>query len=164
MSRRERSGWRDLALSERHRDWGFHCPAVDLDFVLVEYDQSEPVALIEYKQEGAPPVPPGSPSIVTIRRLADKAEIYAFIVRYGADLDWYLARALNYKAKTVVPEPEGKRMSEQEYMAFLHYLRGRTENAALADCKHGLKVQACKICDGTVRRLIQGSRELDSLR
>ena len=29
--RQERSGWRDMRLSERHRRWGWNCPAVDLD-------------------------------------------------------------------------------------------------------------------------------------
>lgn len=50
MSTTERSGWRDQALSERHREWGTNCPCVDVDFLLCEYDGGEPVALISYKK------------------------------------------------------------------------------------------------------------------
>ncbi|MGB0844705.1 MAG: hypothetical protein ACPGVN_08200 [Alphaproteobacteria bacterium] len=48
-TRMERTGWRDESISRRHRDWGFNCPAVDLDFLVVEYNLGKPVALIEYK-------------------------------------------------------------------------------------------------------------------
>lgn len=41
MSGPERTGWRDENLSRRHREWGFHCPAVDLGFLLIEYDTGE---------------------------------------------------------------------------------------------------------------------------
>lgn len=154
MSAHERTGWRDEALSRRHREWGYNCPAVDLDFVMVEYDQSEPVALIEYKHENAQTLVPGHPSLVAIRRLADKAGIYAFVVRYGEDLDWYKVRALNFKARAVVPDMGGKLLSEQEYVAFLHYVRGRMEEAEAATCIHEMQVRQCSVCNGTVRRLI----------
>ena len=54
--RRERSGWRDEWISKRHRLWGFDCPAVDIDFLMLEYDRSVPCALIEYKEQHARPV------------------------------------------------------------------------------------------------------------
>lgn len=47
--KQERTGWRDQEISARHRTWGFNCPAVDLDFLVVEYNLGKPVALIEYK-------------------------------------------------------------------------------------------------------------------
>ena len=47
--RQERTNWRDQELSARHRTWGFNCPAVDLDFLMVEYNIGKPVGLIEYK-------------------------------------------------------------------------------------------------------------------
>lgn len=47
--RKERSGWRDLGLSQRHRDWGFNCPASDVDFAMIEYNRGLPVGLVEYK-------------------------------------------------------------------------------------------------------------------
>jgi hypothetical protein len=51
---KERSGWRDLELSQRHRAWGFDVPAVDIDYFLA-YDNGKAVALIEYKHERAQP-------------------------------------------------------------------------------------------------------------
>lgn len=49
MSAYERSGWRDMELSGRHRIWGFNCPAVDLDFLMVEYNLGIAIAVVEYK-------------------------------------------------------------------------------------------------------------------
>jgi hypothetical protein len=37
----ERNGWRDLEMSLRHKLWGFHCPAVDIDFLMVEYNRGQ---------------------------------------------------------------------------------------------------------------------------
>ncbi len=34
--RQERTGWRDEKISQRHREWGYNCPAVDLDFEVVD--------------------------------------------------------------------------------------------------------------------------------
>ena len=47
--KKERNGWRDEAISLRHRLWGWDCPCVDIDFLLIEFDKSLPVALVEYK-------------------------------------------------------------------------------------------------------------------
>ncbi len=49
MSSHERTGWRDKEISLRHRAWGFNCPAVDLDFLMVEYNLGKAVAMVEYK-------------------------------------------------------------------------------------------------------------------
>lgn len=49
----ERSGWRDESISRRHRLWGISCSAVDLDFLLLEFNYQEPVALVEYKHASA---------------------------------------------------------------------------------------------------------------
>ena len=45
----ERTGWRCEKISRRHREWGYNCPAVDLDFLVAEYNHGKPVALVEYK-------------------------------------------------------------------------------------------------------------------
>ena len=49
----ERSGWRDEMLSQRHRDWGFNCPAIDIDFLLIEYNSAKVKALVEYNMDEA---------------------------------------------------------------------------------------------------------------
>ena len=53
--KKERSGWRDEGISRRHRLWGVSCSATDIDFLLVEYIYNTPKAIIEYKNEHAPP-------------------------------------------------------------------------------------------------------------
>lgn len=123
MSSAERSGWRDEAISRKHREWGKDVPAVDIDFLMAEYDRAEPVAIIEYKQECAKPIPSGDPNLRTIANLADKADLPAFVVRYGADLSWFKARALNGKGREVLPGIAT--YSEPEYVTFLYELRGR---------------------------------------
>lgn len=45
MSSHERTGWRDMAISQRHRLYGYDCPMFDIDFMCVEYDKSMPVCL-----------------------------------------------------------------------------------------------------------------------
>lgn len=69
--RAERSGWRDQRISERHRHWGFDCPAVDLDFLVAEYNHGLPVALIEYKHHGGIAPTVAHPTYRALRALAD---------------------------------------------------------------------------------------------
>jgi hypothetical protein len=49
MAERERTGWRDQEISNRHREWGFDCPAVDTDFLMVEYTEGRARAVVDYK-------------------------------------------------------------------------------------------------------------------
>lgn len=71
--RPERTGWRDESLSRRHRDWGFNCPAVDLDFLMVEYNLGKAVCIVEYKHARARMPDLRHP---TYRALADLADGY----------------------------------------------------------------------------------------
>src|SRR5262245_54940974 len=70
--RKERTGWRDAEISQRHRMWGFNCPAVDLDFLMVEYNIGKPVGLVEYKHYCA-----AFPNVqhATYRALAELADV-----------------------------------------------------------------------------------------
>ena len=51
MTSNEQHFKRDAWLSGRHRVWGSNVPAMDLDFILAEYDKCVPVALIDYKHQ-----------------------------------------------------------------------------------------------------------------
>ena len=62
MSAGERSGWRDADMSRRHRRYGFDCPGVDLDFVVVEYHLALPVAIMDYKPLSATSTPTAHPN------------------------------------------------------------------------------------------------------
>ena len=120
--KKERTGWRDYGLSERHRHWGWDCPAVDLDFLFLEYDKGKAVALVEYKHELAPPQYASHPTYQAMIDLGNKASLPVFVCRYSADFTWWRVVPLNPKAKEALPAT--KKMTEAEWVTFLYRLRG----------------------------------------
>lgn len=124
MSARERTGWRDLELSLRHRAWGFNCPMVDIDFLVCEYDQRKVVALIEYKfYQGFWRRPDAS--YEALQDLADRARVPFFLVYYVKEPVWYFSVfACNNLARVLVHEPLIG-LTEERYVAGLYVLRHR---------------------------------------
>ncbi len=120
---KERSGWRDQKISARHRMWGYDCPALDIDFLMLEYDQGKAAALVEFKHEEAQAVHMGHPSIRALNALADAAGIPFFLVRYADDFSWYFVTPGNEKASGFVPE--AIRLTEPEWIQLLYRCRGR---------------------------------------
>jgi hypothetical protein len=121
---RERCGWRDELISERHRTWGADAPATDVDFLLVEFDRAEPAALVEYKHEAARPCNPNKPVFRALASLATRAGIPCLAVRYRNAFDIFVVHPLNDLARRYV-QP-GQRMTEREYVGLLYELRGRS--------------------------------------
>jgi hypothetical protein len=131
----ERTGWRDLELNDRHRQWGFNCPAFDLDFIMVEYDNREPIAFVEYK---AKKLPDGyllkDANIEVLWKLARLASRPAFIVEYYKQdgvrrwavtgIDKLAANKMSYFTKTMQIKHRVE-CTELEYVSFLYWLRGR---------------------------------------
>lgn len=118
----ERTGWRDLRLSERHRRWGWDCPAVDLDFLFLEYDKGKAVALVEYKHEFSPLQHSTHPTYQALIDLANRASLPVFGVRYADDFTWYLVTPLNEWAKILCEKQTT--MTEEEWVTFLYHIRG----------------------------------------
>jgi len=121
--REERTGWRDQRISLRHKAWGWDCPALDIDFLMLEYDGGKAAALVEYKHERAPEVRIGHPSVRAIIDLADRAGIPAFLVRYADDFSWWYPTPLNDRAKALLPE--GRHLTEEKWVELLYRSRGR---------------------------------------
>lgn len=130
MSAAERSGWRDEALSLRHREWGENAPAVDIDWPVIEYDRARAVAVIDYKESHSPRV--GQPRDTSTRAfagLATDAGRPAFAVRYRPRMhvergDWqFCVIALNELAQNNMPDRI--RLDELEYVRWIYRLRGR---------------------------------------
>lgn len=122
--RQERTGWRDGQISARHRLYGWDVPALDIDFLMLEYDSGKPSALIEYKAEGAAAVNVNHPSIRAVKALADAAHIPFFVVFYSQAKNWcYHVTPVNPAARQMVPCPAYH--SEREYVTLLYRLRGR---------------------------------------
>jgi len=129
--REERSGWRDLDLSQRHRKWGWDCPAVDLDFLFLEYDKGKAVAIVEYKHERAAPQYASHPTYQAMIDLGTRAHIPVFVCRYKSDFSEWLAVPLNEFAYERLPER--RTMTEREWVTFLYELRGYTPPESLFD-------------------------------
>jgi len=120
---RERTGWRDLSLSQRHRQWGWDTPAVDLDFLFLEYDKGKAVALVEYKHERAVPQFATHPTYQAMIDLGDRAGVPVFAVRYAGDFSWWTIVSLNDIAKRWVPK-RLERVTEREWVTLLYQIRG----------------------------------------
>lgn len=124
--RTERTGWRDSALSERHGKWGFNCPAVDLDFVMMEFNHGKPCALVEYKHKSAKVV---DPSHATYRALKDLADGYGpsplpcFVAIYDPEPWAFQIIPLNEAAERHYAHCVGETLSEQRFVKSLHLLR-----------------------------------------
>jgi hypothetical protein len=131
MTAEERTGWRDQELSERHRLYGFDCPAVDVDFLLLEYDKGEPVALVDYKHHLAAEVNPQHPSMRATSILADRGQIPFFVVRYWTSPWAYAVQPMNGHANELIQDQTD--MSEVGYVNFLYHLRDRVAPAHVTD-------------------------------
>jgi hypothetical protein len=113
----------DETVSHRHRHhYGYNCPAVDVDHLLIEYDHGRPVALIEHKRKSAPLVPSDHPSMQAIRAIADAYGIPFLYARYNERFT-YRVTPMNDHAREYVPETAT--LSEQDYVSMLYRLRGR---------------------------------------
>jgi hypothetical protein len=107
-------------LYERHRSWGSG-PATDIDCILIEYDRSRPVALIEYKIEFARTYFLSHPNYQCIKRIADTCKLPFFAVRYAANFSWFKVTPLNHFAKMWIKKPRA--MSERDYIKFQYLIR-----------------------------------------
>lgn len=125
----ERNGWRDSELSRRHRKWGLNCPAVDIDFLLVEYNHEKPVALVEYKNINANiPNHFNHPTYKALSYLADNHKprpLPFFIAIYDSNHWWFIIKPINEKSKKLLSFVEGKKISEQYFVKILYRLRKR---------------------------------------
>lgn len=120
--RPERTGWRDENLSARHRRWGWDTPAVDLDFLFLEYDRGKAVALVEYKNEHAAPQYVSHPTYQALIDLGNRAGIPVFAARYKDDFSEWKVVSLNDLAKRYISER--KEMTEQDWVRLLYKIRG----------------------------------------
>lgn len=168
MSAEERSGWRDEALSLRHRLWGVagtseNLPMVDLDFLLIEYDKARPVGMIDYKFRDAPadvPDEPDHPSYRAVAWLADGRSLPFAIVFYRKDPWQFSVQPVNAAARTLYLHPR-KLLDERTFIRSLWAMRGRpVPEQVLEFLSAGREAFLCPVCekaDGSVyveRRLL----------
>ena len=121
--REERTGWRDHRISERHREWGYDCPAIDIDFLLLEYDTGKPAAIVEYKRDGASKPNLKRSTYRALSILADRAEIPFLIAFYWPKIWAFQVFPVNEYARTHFAS--GENFSERDFVEQLYKLRRR---------------------------------------
>ena len=123
--RPERTGWRDEALSGRHREWGFNCPALDLDFVMLEYNHGKPCALVEYKHKNAATPDTNHATYRALVALADERHepLPCFIAIYDPEGWTFRVIPLNDKARKHYAHCNNVVLTEQRFVRSLHLTR-----------------------------------------
>lgn len=133
---KERTGWRDQGISDRHRKWGISL-AVDIDFILAEYMYSKPVALMEYKNEHAKIPPLNSPEFQndsnyqTLINLGNMAGVPVFLIKYADNFTWYKVAGISEYGKALLSKTT--LMPEIEFVKFQYQLRGKIAPQQLLD-------------------------------
>lgn len=120
-AKEEKLGWRDERISQFHRELGYDYPAVDIDFLLCEFDSGIPVALIEHKHENFKDPTGIIPSFTAIRALADAAHIPFFLVKYSEDLERFEVQRQNSIALAKCQKEFV--LSRDQYARWLKWLR-----------------------------------------
>lgn len=130
--RKERTGWRDQWISNRHRLWGWDAPMVDIDFLACEYNHGKPVGLIEYKHEKRKDEYTSEASWNALRELCKTPNIPLFKIIYAPERKQFWAEGKNtlaitglrhvYSLSDIALHPT-KGSTEVEYVSFLYQLR-----------------------------------------
>lgn len=127
--RPERTGWRDENISRRHREWGWNCPAVDLDFVMVEYHLGKPIGLIEYKHYHARMPNFQHPTYRALGELANSAGLAFILAFYWPEIWAFQVRPLNkMAAKHFDPNQV---LTERQFVMTLYQMRELKMESAL---------------------------------
>ena len=156
--RTERTGWRCEAISRRHREWGYNCPAVDLDFVVAEYNHGKPVALIEYKDHHARQPDLLHPTYQALIALADGysgGAIPCLIAVYCPEQWWFRVVPLNEVARIHYAHiRSSETLTEQRFVRSLYLLRQKTltqeDEQAIGRLNNDLPIGETQFRDGVV--------------
>ena len=133
MSAEERTCWRDAEISARHREWGFNCPATDLDFLAVEYNVGLPVALVEYKKMPGARMPDVKhPTYRALNELANRARIPFLIAFYAVTPWWFQVWPVNDLAARHYQN--GELLTERGYVSRLYHLRHLVIESSVLCC------------------------------
>lgn len=128
----------DRELSERHYAWGQNCPAVDLDFLMCEFNRGIPVVLVDYKWQGATL---GNTNGFTFKALSSLynehgEQLPFFIARYWPGTWAFKVLPVNEPAQGWLMTSEWVPMTERQWVTGLYKMRkvalGRGDTAAIA--------------------------------
>lgn len=129
--RQERTAWRDQSISQRHREWGFNCPAVDLDFLVVEYNLGKPVGVIEYKHHQARMPDHKHATYRALTELADAGGLPFLLVFYWPEIWAFRTHPGNKQAQKMFTR--GELLTERQYVSRLYEMRQLVLDAHLEE-------------------------------
>ena len=115
----------DAVISDWHRSLGHDYPAVNIDFLLLEYDGGRAKALIEYKHENCGVIQSTHPTYRALRELCAlrTVELPFFIAKYSHDCTQFQLRPMNIAGWQLLSTPVSKKLSESEFVGFLNKVR-----------------------------------------
>lgn len=115
--------WRDEEISKRHREWGWNCPVVDIDFLVCEFNLGKPVALIEYKKHRIKKINENDINYRVLRDLADArySPLPFFVCFYWSEIWAFKVVPMNETARAIILGEVV--MTEFDYVSFLYKLR-----------------------------------------
>jgi hypothetical protein len=154
----ERSGWRDpdlpawhhkygfaysvadldgIDLNKRHKEWGWDCPAVDIDKLFIEYDNRLPIALMDYKYRESLKVPEPDRSSANnlvmsrlyTRRTDGFKELPFYVTIYTKHPWTFRPIWINTQAKQLAPR--NQLLTEAGFVEWLHWLRDRVVDSSV---------------------------------
>jgi len=119
----EQAGWMGETINERHKRWGRDFLIMGFDWLVMDSDDENPIALIEYKHQdeilqGCTPS-----TYKALIKLGDGADLPVFSVRYADDFEWWKVTPLNQIAKGFIPDMTV--MNEYSYVIFLYQISNR---------------------------------------
>jgi hypothetical protein len=121
--KQEDTNWRDEDMSKRHREWGWNCPVVDIDFLVCEYNLGKPVAIVEYKRHRMKFVNEADINYRVLKDLADARynPLPFFVCFYWPEIWAFKVVPMNETARSYLVNDTI--MSEYDYVSFLYKLR-----------------------------------------
>jgi len=129
--KQEFTGWRDEDLSKRHRKWGWDCPVVDIDLLMVEYNLGKPIALVEYKKYTAQKPNLAHPTYKALSCIANAGKLPFFIAVYWPNTWAFKIIPVNEISKTIYDESTF--YTEKEYVESLYALRSKVIKDVILD-------------------------------
>lgn len=115
----------DGPISDWHRETlGYDMPAVDIDFLLVEYDRGLPCAVLDYKHSNTKQINHEHPSVKAIRELcaSRRNAVPYFTVKYAEDCKMFQVIPMNSAAVSHI-RGQWELMDEQVFIEFQQRLR-----------------------------------------
>lgn len=112
-------------LSDRHRKWGDDCPAVDLDYLLAEYNHGVTVGIVDYKHHTADLSRTNERTYQALSDLYDRDgnQHPFFVARYWPDMWAFRVKGFNDRARAHLCGDDWMPFSEQQYVRMLYRLR-----------------------------------------